>query len=99
MRAGGSNGIVEFAKLVEHKLVEHKDGSARSRADSFWGLLANQNMPVSHPTTLMPSTAALRTVLCCFAAITGTLVYSQRSPKPYDAMGSFGMCCVAAQNA
>jgi len=54
-------------------------------------------MPVRHPTPLMPSTAAtaLRTILWCFAAITGTFVYSQRSSEPYAAVGSFRTCWAA----
>jgi hypothetical protein len=49
----------------------------------------------------MPSTTAtaLKTILWCFAGITGTFVYLQRSLEPYAAIGSFGTCCVAAQSA
>jgi hypothetical protein len=58
-------------------------------------------MPVGHPTPLMPSTAAtvLKTILWCFAGITGTFVYSLRSSEPHAAIASFRTCCVAAQSA
>ena len=58
-------------------------------------------MHVSHPNPLMSSTSAtaLRTILCCFAAIAGAFVYSQQNSEPYAAIGSFGTCCVAAQSA
>src|SRR5438445_8489072 len=58
-------------------------------------------MPVSHPTPLMGSTAAtsLKTIFCCFAAITGTFVYAQRSSGPYAGVGAFGTYCVSAQSA
>jgi hypothetical protein len=56
-------------------------------------------MPVSHPTPLMPSTAAtvLKRILWCLAAITGTFIYSQRSSQPYAATDSLTTCCVEAQ--
>jgi hypothetical protein len=62
-------------------------------------------MPIGHPSPLMSSTAAsalkagaLKTTLWCFAAISGTLVYTQRSSVPYGAMGASRICCVAAQS-
>src|ERR1700726_2563144 len=58
-------------------------------------------MHVSHPNALMSSTSAtaLRTILCCFAAIAGTFVYSRRRSEPYAASSPSGTCWVSAQSA
>ena len=51
--------------------------------------------PLMHPT----ASTATRTILCCFAVITGAFFYSQRSPAPFAAVNTSRMCCVVAQSA